>query len=145
MALTVIIGPPAAGKTSYVRAHARPGDVVVDYDRIANALTYGDTDTHRHAQAVAKVAHRARRAAVREALRQSSRADVWIIHTQPDAGTLAEYQRHGARLVVLDPGREVVLARCAEQRSRQVHAAAERWYATQSDVASSDGHGSRSW
>lgn len=53
MALTVVIGPPAAGKTTYVLAHARPGDIVVDLDRLANALTCGGTDSHRHIRAAA--------------------------------------------------------------------------------------------
>jgi dephospho-CoA kinase len=39
MALYVITGPPAAGKTTYVATHARPGAVVLDCDRLAVALT----------------------------------------------------------------------------------------------------------
>ncbi|MBC6464268.1 hypothetical protein [Actinomadura alba] len=140
-----MIGPPAAGKTTYVLAHARPGDVIVDYDRIANALTCGDADSHRHPEPVQRVAHRARTAAIREALKQSTRTDVWIIHTQPQPDTLAEYATYRAKVITIDPGRDVVLTRCDEQRSRGARAAAERWYSTQRDADQVAATASRAW
>ena len=35
----VVCGPPAAGKTTYVQRHRRPGDIVWDFDVIAEAVT----------------------------------------------------------------------------------------------------------
>jgi hypothetical protein len=142
--VTVVMGPPAAGKSTYVQAHAKPGDVVIDLDLIARALTCGDGDTHRHPEVVQRVAHRARRAAVREALKLSTRADVWIVHTQPDADTVAEYERHGARMVTVDPGREVVLARIDEQRPPEMRAAVMRWYSGRT-VDAVSAQASRQW
>jgi hypothetical protein len=36
--VTVLIGPPAAGKSTYARTHAQPDDIVIDLDAIARAL-----------------------------------------------------------------------------------------------------------
>jgi predicted kinase len=33
--LTVVIGPPAGGKSTWVLERAKPGDIVVDFDRLA--------------------------------------------------------------------------------------------------------------
>ena len=34
----VVTGPPCAGKSTYIREHAADGDVLVDYDELAQAL-----------------------------------------------------------------------------------------------------------
>lgn len=140
MALTVVTGPPAGGKTTWVRQHARPGDVVIDLDAIAQALTVG-TETHRHARAVLRCAQRARGAALDEALKHAARADVYVVHAQPEPRHLARYEQHGARIVTIDPGRETVEARVAEQRPPGTRAVVARWYARRPDpgpVAQSD-------
>jgi AAA domain len=36
----LICGPPAAGKSTYVQAHAQPGDIVIDLDLIARERGY---------------------------------------------------------------------------------------------------------
>ncbi len=149
MALTVVTGPPAGGKSSWVLARAQPGDVVIDLDRIAQALTAPGADLHRYSRQLRTVAQRARQAAVTEALKVCKALDVYVIHTQPGADQLAHYAQYGAQVVEVDPGRQVVLARCAEQRSSTVIAAVERWYSTR-DLTSDDQHaqshsGSRSW
>lgn len=148
MALTVVIGPPAGGKSTWVTARAQPGDVVIDMDRIAQALTAQGADLHRYSRQVRFVASQARRAAINEALKYCGALDVYLIHTQPGTDQLARYAEHGAQVVVVDPGRDVVLARCAEQRSSSVIAAVERWYASR--ITTSEHHtesqsGSRSW
>jgi len=37
----LVCGPPASGKSTYVKEHKAPGDVVIDYDAIARELGYG--------------------------------------------------------------------------------------------------------
>lgn len=131
MPLWVVTGPPASGKTTYVREHARPGAIVIDWDLLAAALTAGGTDTHRHPRPVQQVAHRARRAAIKEGLRQSRGGhEVWVVHSAPGPDAMAEYHAHDARVITIDPGRDVVLARCRGERPAASHAAALRWYAT---------------
>jgi predicted ABC-type ATPase len=134
--LYVVTGPPAAGKSTWVRARAQPGDVVVDYDLIAGALAAVGTDgtPHDHRGAVRACAFRARGAVIREALRHIHTIDVYIIHSMPPADALARYAEHDAHLVTVDPGQDVVMARIAEQRPRSARTVAARWY-------SQTGHG----
>lgn len=147
MALFVITGAPASGKSTYVREHAKPGAIVIDYDALAQALTAGTPDTHRHSRPVQRVAHRARRAAIREGLRQSRGHDVWVVHSAPTPEHLAEYQAHGAHVITIDPGQAVVLARCRELRPPASHDAALRWYATPTCTPHPEQHtaASREW
>ncbi|GAA4626640.1 hypothetical protein GCM10023196_035690 [Actinoallomurus vinaceus] len=130
MSLTVVTGPPCSGKTSWVDLHAGPADVVIDLDRIAHAMTSPTAGDHDHAPTVYRVAQRARWAAITEALRHVDAADVYVIHTQPSAQARQKYEAHSARIITLDPGRDVVLERCKRMRSTEALKVAERWYAT---------------
>lgn len=145
MALYVISGPPAAGKSTWVAARAEQGDIVVDLDRIAQALTAPGADYHRYGRTLRTVAQRARQAAISEALKHRRTHDVYVIHTDPAPNTLRMYRQHDAELVTVDPGRDVVLARCAEQRPASVIAAVERWYASHGDNHIESQAGSRVW
>lgn len=46
MSLTIVTGPPCGGKSTHIATHATPGDIVIDLDRIALALTTDDTTHH---------------------------------------------------------------------------------------------------
>ncbi|HEY9522276.1 MAG TPA: AAA family ATPase [Thermopolyspora sp.] len=135
MALWVITGPPAGGKTTWVRQHARPGDIVIDLDAIAGALTAGPP-THQHAKPVLRCAQRARSVAIDEALKHTHRCDVYVIHMQPEPRHLARYAQHGAQVVTVDPGREVVEQRARDERPPGTLAVVARWYAKRPAPAS---------
>lgn len=151
MALYVVQGPPAAGKTTWVQQRAKHGDIVIDLDAIAAALT--PDAGHNHPTAVLRCARQARRAAIDEAFRHSGDVDVYVIHALPSAKAVTMYAEHGARMVTIDPGRDVVEQRIAEQRPRSTLAFAARWYAQlgspEAVALSHDDHGqaagSRSW
>ncbi|HJD68625.1 MAG TPA: ATP-binding protein [Corynebacterium kroppenstedtii] len=68
MALYIITGPPAAGKTTYIETHAKPGDIRIDYDAIANTLTGSPANNHEHKQHTKTVAEAARDAAMQAAI-----------------------------------------------------------------------------
>ena len=127
--LTVVTGPPCAGKTTHVREHAQPGDLVLDLDAIAHAMGYPDEhvtwgDDHPAIQA----ARMARAHVLNALLNRRLRCDAWVIDARPNGGMRAQYQRAGAELVTIDPGEQVCLERAAG-RSDATREAVARWYA----------------
>lgn len=129
--LYVVTGPPAAGKSSWIEARARPTDVVIDLDRITLALTGPGAQQWAQYPIAMKVAHRARYAAIDEAVKHLDQVDCYLIHTMPSAKWLARYRRHGAEVVAIDPGKDVVMQRVRDMRSPALQAVATRWYAQQ--------------
>ena len=126
--LYVITGPPAAGKSSWIQAHAGPQDIVIDLDRLAVSLTGPGAPQWNQHPTVLKVAHRARYAAIDEACQHLDTTDVYLIHTQPSPKHTAKYKRLNARIVVVDPGRDVVMQRIAAMRAPEMQRVATRWY-----------------
>ncbi|MET9517025.1 AAA family ATPase [Streptomyces sp. NPDC002994] len=121
-------GPPAAGKSSWIRAHAKPADVVIDLDLIALAMAGPGADHHAHGDVLLRVVHRARQAAIREAEQHLDQVDVYLIHTMPQAKARARYKRLGARIVVVDPGEQIVRQRVRDMRQPGMEAVVTRWY-----------------
>lgn len=122
----IVTGPPAAGKTTWVEQHAKPDDITIDYDAIANTLTPPNGKSHHHEPHIKAVTKAARQAAIDTALNQP--ADVYIIDSNPSATTLIRYRELGAQIITIDPGRDVVLARCRAERPWQMQQAAKDWY-----------------
>lgn len=101
--ITLIVGPPGAGKTTYVNTHAKPGDLIVDYDQIADALGGSiKHDTHRNDD-LHQVTMAARNAILRQ-LRQGKTnvARAWIISANPKAESMFPFHQ----VKVVDPGRD---------------------------------------
>jgi dephospho-CoA kinase len=88
--LYVVTGPPAAGKSSWIEAHATQRDIVIDLDRITRALTAPGAPQWNHDPIASKVALRARYAAIDEALKHLDQVDVYLIHTMPSRKALAK-------------------------------------------------------
>lgn len=130
MALHVVTGPPAAGKSTFVANNAQPGDIIVDFDLLAQALTPPNTRhaTHDHPAHLIAVTKAARTAAITTALHHAHRVNVWVIHSTPSRHTLDRYRQHGATIHTIDPGRDVTLARCRQERPHHMTAVAARWY-----------------
>lgn len=126
MALIVVTGPPAAGKTTYVAEHAKPGDIRIDLDHIANTLAGEDQGNHEHAVHVLAVAKAARKAAIDAAMKQD--CTVWLIHTKPTPRQLGNYRDLGATIHTIDPGKDVVMKRCKQERPKGSLIAAAKWY-----------------
>ncbi|QQC89838.1 hypothetical protein [Streptomyces alfalfae] len=126
--LYVITGPPAGGKSSWIEARARMTDIVIDLDRIALALAGPGAPSWKHDETLLKVAHRARFAALDEAVKHRDSVDVYLIHTMPSAKARARYQRLGAEVVTVDPGQAIVMQRVRDMRDPAMTAVATRWY-----------------
>lgn len=130
MALIVVIGPPAAGKSTWCREHAGPDDLIIDYDLLANALSApreGDSK-HEHAKGVKAVTKAARQAAIDKAITLRD-IDVYLIHSTPSAQLLAKYRSYGARIVTVDPGMDVVMERAKRLRPYWMQPVIKKWYA----------------
>lgn len=126
--LYVITGPPGAGKSSYIRAHAKPTDIVIDLDLIALAMAGPGAGHHDHSPELLRVVYRARQAAVHEAEQLVDRVDVYLIHTMPQAKARARYKRLGARIITVDPGEAIVRQRVRDMRQPAMEAVVTRWY-----------------
>lgn len=126
--LIVVTGPPAAGKSSWIKAHAKADDVVIDLDLMALAMAGPGADHHAHGDVLMRVVHRARFAALNEAYQHLDTTDVYVIHTQPSAKTLAKYKRLEARIVTIDPGKDIVMGRIKAMRQPGMERVASRWY-----------------
>ncbi|GAS97478.1 uncharacterized protein RMCC_4444, partial [Mycolicibacterium canariasense] len=123
MALYVVTGPPASGKSTWVRNHAQPGDITIDYDAIASVPTpRTDGVGHDHPVHVKAVTKAARQAAIDTAIGVSGAVDVYVIHSTPSPGLLAKYDRLGAEVITIDPGMDTVLARAKAERPQQMQA-----------------------
>jgi len=112
--IVVVTGPPLAGKSTHIKLNAKPGDVIIDMDELALALTTSDTEAHAYSEQVRAIAIEARKAAVKEALYQCADRrgpTAWIIHTDPTPDERSQYRLRNAQFVNLNPGKEVCLER----------------------------------
>ncbi|MEU8713607.1 hypothetical protein [Streptomyces sp. NPDC048663] len=133
--LYVVTGPPAGGKTSWVEAHARPADIVIDLDRITRALAGPGAPQWNQDPVLLKVAHKARYAAMYAAFEVRDQTDVYLIHTMPSTKSLAQYTRLDAKVVAVDPGRDIVMQRIEAMRDPEMRRVATRWYSSRKKIA----------
>lgn len=110
----VVIGPPCAGKSTYVKENAKEGELRVDYDELAFCL--GNETRHGAKGLIRKAAFEAREGAIKAALKNPD-AESWIIHTSPTKEHLEAYEKAGAEIIALDVSKEECLAR-AERDGR---------------------------
>ena len=122
----VITGAPCAGKSTYVTEHAKKGDLIVDYDKIA--LTLGAINSHAAEGLIKKAAFAAREGAIKEALKDPE-AESWIIHTTPNEEHMRMYREADAEFIHLDTDKETCLSRAAEDdRPQQTLEAIEKYF-----------------
>lgn len=104
--IVLVVGPPGAGKSTWVRDRAAPSDLVVDYDLLAEAL--GSQVSHGHESDVARIARGAVLNQLRRGELDAPRA--WVVSANPEAELIFPHHE----VVVIDPGRGEVLRRCEE-------------------------------
>jgi 5-methylcytosine-specific restriction protein A len=127
--ITIVCGPPCAGKNHHVDEHAGPDDVVIDWDQIAREL--GSPRTHHHAKtmfdAIAREYDR-RLAELEENPPAGHRA--WIIRGLPEQEERDAWaERFDADVVALVPPMETCLQRARRRDHASYHEwAIRRWY-----------------
>src|SRR5579875_2707438 len=128
--VTLVVGPPCAGKTTWTAQHAQRGDLIVDWDQLA--IEAGSPVAHDHPDRY-RAAANARRSELEQHVAEMRDGRAFVIRT---AARLAERLRLadqlGAHIEVIDPGVQVCLERAAaDGRHPDVDAAILRWYGLQ--------------
>jgi predicted kinase len=112
--IVIVTGPPCSGKSTYISDNAKDGDIIIDMDRLALALTVEGASPFEYGDKIRKVARAARAAAVKVALKgpQGERyLGVWIIHTDPAPDARMAYRAAGGRIVEMETSKQVCLER----------------------------------
>ncbi|MCM2390183.1 AAA family ATPase [Streptomyces albipurpureus] len=97
--VTLVCGPPCSGKTTYVRERAAAGDLVVDWDALAQAL--GSPHPHHHPSALTPFVAEARDAVIARLARRHDVARAWLIATAPRDADRRRLAPEGVAVVVL--------------------------------------------
>lgn len=120
----IVSGPPCSGKSTYVRENKKPGDVVIDYGLLAEAIGDDHWDV-KHPNVV----HDMRRAAIDRILADADEIDAWIIDTDPTSASRSRYSEASADMVVLDvPRVECERRALADERPQQTMDAIEAYF-----------------
>lgn len=114
----LICGPPAAGKSTYVRNHAKPGDIVVDLDAIASE--YGLGREYPWDTAAMLLQDRNQRLAA--LAKETSNRVAWVITT----GGTGELRRWWCNVLGVEPDHLIVLVPPREELYRRIMADPER-------------------
>lgn len=123
----VVAGAPCSGKSTFVRAHAQPGDLIYDYDAVHMALS--GRASHDHDPGIRPFVLAARDGVYGE-LEQRSEQAAWIItSTRRTSDLMALKERFGAEVVLLAVEREEAHRRCdADRRPEAWHGYIDRWF-----------------
>lgn len=136
-ALEVVVGPPCAGKSTFVDKRRGPHDLIIDLDRIAAAI--GNPDEHvawnGDPSPYRATARMLRGHLVKELFSSYPPAfladaeRVWLIDTMPKGWQVRSYRQRGARFHLVDPGETVCVVRAHDAgRDKSVLAQIRGWY-----------------
>lgn len=109
--ITVVMGPSCSGKSTFIQEQKQPGDVVVDWDLINQAL--GSDNPHDAPEDVKQVTFAARTAAIARIF-DGIEKDAWIIWHDLTDDKIREYGEQGVKFHVMDTPLETCLERARE-------------------------------
>ncbi len=128
--VTIVCGPPCAGKAAWVQEQAGWGDLVIDLDAIRRTLSPGyrpwvsPFDAKLLSQALRYRNH------LLGTLARPGGAPAWLIVMAPSEGERDWWEaRLGGEVILLDPGEAECRRRAAERGLPAAQAAIEDWYA----------------
>jgi hypothetical protein len=108
--ITLVVGPPASGKSTYIQNNRLPQDVVVEWDAISQAV--GHNFTHGARGWHYKTATIARKAIIDSIIKDEIQGQIWISSTDVNAQAYIPYDR----LVTLNPPLDLLLDRIQSSR-----------------------------
>lgn len=137
MSLRVVIGPPASGKETWADENTRPGEILINFDRLATSLGARDTDSLTSTER--KAATAARQGIIRGLEEGYISGSVTALYSFPSPATLDRLRELGAEFITIDPGKEETLSRAtSEKRPPETIDAIHRWYNNPPQVKDSD-------
>jgi hypothetical protein len=114
--VTVISGMPLVGKTTYVRQHATPGDLILDVDWLFAALS--GQKLHVNTESLIPFVASARDAVYERLFRKSEVDRAWIVTSKHDAAVQI-VRRFGAKHISIPPISTDELLRRKADRDKQ--------------------------
>ena len=120
--LTIVCGPPAAGKNHYVRQHAGSTDLMIDLDAIAHELS-GEPMHRWSRDRWLDITLRKRNTMLGQLSKQPGWPAAWLIITEPSAQRRtwwAETMRPKA-IVIIEASEAMCMARAAHDADRDQH------------------------
>lgn len=129
LSVTLVAGPPCAGKSSYVREHALSSDLVVDYDALAAALRvdgerYAHLESHRPFVAEARDAVLDRLVLGNHGVRRA-----WVMATAARRSVRESFRRrYGASVVLVWAAEEACLRRAMGERPEAWWGHVRAWF-----------------
>jgi 5-methylcytosine-specific restriction protein A len=128
--VTLIIGPPCSGKTTWVQHHAQPGDLIIDWDQLA--IQAGSPVPHDHPAAY-RAAASTERTRLEHHVATTPNITAWIIRTLPNPKDQhkAEQRLHTTHTHICDPGMTTCIRRAQQDgRPPDIDQTIVTWYAT---------------
>lgn len=123
--ITYVLGPSCAGKSTWVQETRAANDIVFDFDKVAMSL--GGAEEHTHTGPVMDVTFAARDAVEAKVL-DGVGAAAFIIRSNLTESEIKELGAAGVRFAVIDPGKDVALARAAKERPEWAIERINQWY-----------------
>lgn len=123
----IIWGAPCSGKTTYVKEHAKPGDLVFDYDALYEAISFLPSKTR--SPGLRSVMFELSDA-VYGIIEKHPELDAWIITATKDKAKIESFvTKLGATVVYLETTREEAHERCnTDGRPEIWHSYIDQWF-----------------
>ena len=131
MPTVIVWGPPCSGKSTRIRQHMQPGDIVLDLDDLAHALAPADP-THAYPEAVRAMARKARLSIIDWAAAwgvEQPEATAWIVDSNCTPRGLARWRALGCHVEQIDTDRATCSARAEANRPPGYSERIAEWFA----------------
>ena len=128
-----VIGPPTAGKTTFVHENKSEADIVLDYDALTAALLPSLTDEHNRPEYLVNTVSAMWASAYNRLVQLPQPAHIWLIKTLPlmpkSPKLLDEWIALNYNIHVIDPGKPTVVERMSHAaRNKGAYNVMRAWY-----------------